>query len=258
MGTYLDDIVARHRVRAATDGRVWQDRLEQASPRTPRFRSALQSGSTIAIIAEIKRKSPSKGWLAQDLDAVAMASLYESNGASAISVLTDEEGFGGTLDDLRAIHQQNPLPLLRKDFTVSPNDVLDAYDAGADAVLLIVAALSDAELSQFHELTLQLGLDALVEIHSVEEAKRTEAIGATVIGINQRNLNTFEVDSEHAARLASALPSHVVKVCESGLRVAADVLVASQAGFDAVLVGEHFVTSNHPAQLLQEFANVPR
>ncbi len=258
MGTYLDDIVARHRIRAESDKRIWQDRAQQATPRVPRLRSALQSGSSIAVIAEIKRKSPSKGWLAEDLDAVTMASLYKENGASAISVLTDDEGFGGSLDDLRAIREHNSLPLLRKDFTISPNDVLDAYDARADAILLIVAILSDAELTEFHQLATQLGLDALVEIHSSEEAKRAEAIGATIIGINQRNLQTFEVDSDHAARLASSLPSQVVKVCESGLRRPEDVVAASRAGFDAVLVGERFVTSNHPAQLLHEFANVAR
>ena len=147
---------------------------------------------------------------------------------------------------------------MRKDFTISPNDVLDAYDARADAILLIVAILSDAELTEFHQLATQLGLDALVEIHSSDEAKRAEAIGATIIGINQRNLQTFEVDSDHAARLASSLPSQVVKVCESGLRRPKDVVAASRAGFDAVLVGERFVTSNHPAQLLHEFANVTR
>jgi indole-3-glycerol phosphate synthase len=210
------------------------------------------------VIAEIKRKSPSKGWLAPDLDASAFASLYDNAGASAISVLTDTEGFGGSLRDLASVVAATTLPLLRKDFTVAENDILDAFEAGASAILLIVAALSVEELTQFHALATSLGLDALVEVHSVDEALLARDLGATLIGINQRNLHTFAVDTEHAARLASSLGSTCVKVCESGLASVADVVAASSAGFDAVLVGEVFVTSPHPSETVRSFASVPR
>ena len=258
MGTYLDAIIERHRLRASTDSRSWQERLELATPKTATFGQALKAGPNVSVIAEIKRKSPSKGWLAPDLNAAAMATLYVQNGASAISVLTDEEGFGGTLKDLREVRAITAAPVLRKDFTVSHNDILDAFDAGADAVLLIVAALSDEELTSFFALANHLGLDSLVEVHSAEESLRAQAAGAEIIGINQRNLKTFEVDVEHAARLASSLPSHVVKVCESGLRLPSDVEAAGQAGFDAVLVGEHFVTSEDPGTLVRHFTSVAR
>ncbi len=258
MGTYLDDIVTRHRVRAASDTRNWRERMEVVVPRSSTFAQSLRAGENIAVIAEIKRKSPSKGWLAPTLDCVHMAALYAQSGASAISVLTDEDGFGGTLQDLRDVSAVSPLALLRKDFTVCHNDVLDAFDAGADAILLIVAALTDGELSEFHALATQLGMDVLVEIHSEGEAERAVALGSSIIGINQRSLNTFEVDSDHAAQLASSLPSHVIKVCESGLRTPDDVATASRAGFDAVLVGEHFVTSNNPGDLVRAFASIAR
>jgi len=258
MGTYLDAIVARHRLRAQSDSRDWRERAAVATPKQSSFNAALKSGENIAVIAEIKRKSPSKGWFAPTLDAAHLAKLYDLNGARAISVLTDEEGFGGTLDDLRDVRLVTARPILRKDFTVSANDILDAHDAGADAVLLIVAALSDEELGVFHELANSLGLDVVVEIHSSEEAQRAIALGAAIIGINQRNLHTFEVDSEHAARLASSIPDSITKVCESGLRGPEDVLAASRAGFDAVLVGERFVTSGGRAALVQAFAGVPR
>lgn len=258
MGTYLDDIVARHRLRASQDRRVWQDRKDAVTPRESRFADSLMSGDFVSVIAEVKRKSPSKGWLAPDIDASQLAQTYEHAGASAISVLTDQEGFGGTIDDLVQVNRTTNLPLLRKDFTVSENDVLDAFDAGADAVLLIVAALSDTELRSLHTLGTELGLDVLVEVHSRDEISRATNVGAKIIGINQRNLQTFDVDPAHAAELAASLPQETLKVCESGLRTADDVRVASQAGFSAVLVGEVFVTSEDIPDRVRSFASVPR
>jgi len=256
--TYLDAIGAAHRARAAADTREWRDR--SLSPRIgTSLRSALapSASGNVKVIAEIKRKSPSKGWLAEDIDAASMASLYEAAGASAISVLTDQLHFGARPDDLSIASRTSGLPTLRKDFTVCENDVLDAREQGAAAVLLIVALLSDDELSRFHQLATSLGLDVLVEIHDHHEAARAVACGARIIGVNQRNLTTFDVDPTHAAAVANLLPSDVVRVAESGLRTADDVVRAAAAGFHAVLVGETFVTSPNPHDIVTSFASVP-
>ena len=256
--TYLDAIGAAHRARAAADTREWRDR--SLSPRTgTSLLSALAPSTSlnVKVIAEIKRKSPSKGWLAQDIDASAMASLYEAAGASAVSVLTDQLHFGARHDDLSIASRSTALPTLRKDFTVCENDVLDALEQGAAAILLIVALLSDDELGRFHELATSLGLDVLVEIHDHTEAARAVSCGARIIGVNQRNLTTFDVDPTHAAAVANQLPSDVVRVAESGLRTADDVARAAAAGFHAVLVGETFVTSPTPYDTVSAFASVP-
>jgi indole-3-glycerol phosphate synthase len=218
---------------------------------------APSTSPNVKVIAEIKRKSPSKGWLAQNIDASAMASLYEAAGASAVSVLTDQLHFGARHDDLSTASRSTALPTLRKDFTVSENDVLDALEQGAAAILLIVALLSDDELVRFHELATSLGLDVLVEIHDHTEAARAVSCGARIIGVNQRNLTTFDVDPTHAAAVANQLPSDVVRVAESGLRTADDVARAAAAGFHAVLVGETFVTSPTPYDTVSAFASVP-
>jgi indole-3-glycerol phosphate synthase len=212
----------------------------------------------VAVISEVKRRSPSKGWLAEDLDAAATARLYADGGATAISVLTDLPHFGGTLDDLAAVRRAVDLPVLRKDFTVCENDVLDALEWGASAVLLIVALLSDDELARLHALARTVNLDALVEVHDEAEASRALRAGATLIGVNQRDLHTFAVDSLRAARVAQSLPHDVVKVAESGLRSADDVRVAGEAGFHAVLVGESFVTDASPGERVRDFAGVSR
>jgi indole-3-glycerol phosphate synthase len=149
------------------------------------------------------------------------------------------------------------LPVLRKDFTVSENDVLDAVEAGASAVLLIVAALRDQELTSFLALTDQYGIDALVEVHDTDEARRAVDAGARIIGVNQRNLRTFDVDPEHAASVIASLPRDSLTVCESGLSTLEDIERAAQAGFDAILVGEAFVTASDPASLVKAFALVP-
>ncbi len=253
--TYLDDIVAAHR--AVTDPRDWRARLDAAPYDGPSFADALR-GEHVGVIAEVKRRSPSKGPLALDLDPVTLARAYEQGGAAAISVLTDEQFFGGSLDDLRAVRAAVNRPILRKDFTINENDVLDARDVGAAAVLLIVSVLDDASLAGLIELAAACGLDALVEVHDEVESGRALAAGASIIGVNQRDLRTFEVDRERALRIGAALPASVVTVAESGLRDLADVEQVAAGGFDAVLIGETFVTSPSPADLVAAFAGVAR
>ena len=251
MGTYLDRILEAHRASAAADRRdhaaLHDAALEHAGRRTRRdFVSALRVPG-LSVIAEVKRRSPSKGDLRTGLDPAATASAYAAGGAACLSVLTDLDHFGGSPDDLVAARAAVDIPVLRKDFTVCRADVLDASLMGADAVLLIVAALSDHELSAFLGLATELGLAALVEIHDEEELARALAVGALLVGVNQRDLHTFEVDTERAVRVAAAMPAHVVRVAESGVRGPADAALLAAAGFDAVLVGESVVTAGDPA-----------
>jgi indole-3-glycerol phosphate synthase len=211
----------------------------------------------VKVVAEVKRRSPSKGWLHEGLDVARIARHYADGGASAISVLTDAEHFAGSQEDLEAVGGVVNLPLLRKDFTVSANDILDAADMGASAVLLIVAALDDDELEDFIGIAHDAGLDAIVEVHDHDEAKRSLDCGARIIGVNQRNLHTFDVDRDNAARVIESLPTSIVTVCESGLSSPEDVARAAEAGFDAVLVGEAFVTATDVAETVRAFASVP-
>ena len=255
---YLDEIMRFHRARAAADRREWRERIDEVVPCRSRFRAALRVGDTVGVIAEIKRRSPSKGWLHRDLDPAALSRAYESGGAAALSVLTDEEHFAGSPGDLRAAHDACALPLLRKDFTVCANDVIDALQFGASAVLLIVAALDDEECAHLLDVSARCGLDALVEVHDLDEARRALALGATLVGVNQRDLRTFEVSSERAAEVVAALPPSVVAVAESGLRDVSDVERAAQYGFDAVLVGESLVRSGDPAAAVRGLTGVKR
>ena len=246
----LDEIVAAHRRAAAEDERDL-DRLLEAAAAAPCSRRDLRAALAapgLSVIAEIKRRSPSKGDLAPDLDPALVAKSYAEGGAAALSVLTDRDWFGGSPDDLAAAKAACDLPVLRKDFTVDARDVADASLMGADAVLLIVAALSDAELASLRGLATDLGLTALVEVHDEEELDRALAAGADVIGVNQRDLRTFEVDRTLAGRLLVRVPPSVVTVAESGVRTRADV----PAGVDAVLVGESLVTSPDPPAAIRE------
>lgn len=256
--TYLDEILTHHRARAARDTRVWQDRLSETRYEGRSLLGALRSDVNpyVKVIAEVKRHSPSRGWLAPDLDAASCAQIYEGAGAAAISVLTDEAHFKGSRHDFEAVHASSTLPLLRKDFTVSANDVLDTAALGAAGVLLIVAALSDDELTQFVALADQCGIDALVEVHDHVEAQRALSAGARLIGVNQRDLHTFVVNPERAVAVRAALPDDIVTVAESGLRTRHDVIEVAEAGFDAVLVGEAFVRAAEPAATVHSFANV--
>lgn len=247
--TYLDKILDRHREVALGDHRPLEALLEQArSMSLPRgFRSALAGRTELGVIAEIKRRSPSRGDLNADLDPAALASTYERGGAACLSVLTDTEHFGGSVADLEAARAACSLPVIRKDFTVSERDVLDARIMGADCVLLIAAALEPAELAAFHALATDVGLDVLVEIHDERELEHALAANATLIGVNQRDLVTFEVDHDRAARMAGVIPARAIKVAESGVRHRDDARALKTAGYDAVLVGETIVTSSDPA-----------
>ncbi|CAB4622843.1 unannotated protein [freshwater metagenome] len=213
------------------------------------FRAAVETvaaSGEIAVISEIKRRSPSKGDLAPGLDPIELARQYERGGAACLSVLTDVDFFGGSIEDLVAARAACTLPVLRKDFTVSARDVCDARIMGADCVLLIAAALDQAELESFLKLSRAIGFDALVEIHDEAELDRAVAAGADLIGVNQRDLVTFAVDTDRAVRMAPQMPEGVVRVAESGITGPADAAVLAGAGYHAVLVGEHLVTSGDP------------
>ncbi len=248
MGTYLDLILAAHRAQAAADRRRVSSLAADAQECAPArgFREALQ-GEGLSVIAEIKRRSPKKGLLAPGLVPDVVAKEYEAGGAACMSVLTDIEFFGGSPLDLATARAACSLPVLRKDFTVSEADVCDARIMGADAVLLIVAALDDGELRAFRELADELGLAALVEAHDEAEVERALQAGADLVGVNQRDLVTFEVDTDRAVRVAAHIPEGVVRVAESGIANAADAARLRDAGYDAVLVGEHLVTSDDRA-----------
>ncbi|WP_353651128.1 indole-3-glycerol phosphate synthase TrpC [Nakamurella sp. A5-74] len=200
----------------------------------------------VGVIAEVKRASPSKGSLATIENPAKLAALYEDGGARAISVLTEQRRFGGSLADLDAVRAAVDIPVLRKDFIVTPYQIHEARAHGADLVLLIVAALEQPVLHGLLERVESLGMTALVEVHTEEEADRALEAGATVIGVNARNLKTLEIDRDVFARIAPGLPSNVITIAESGVRDTADLLTYAGAGADAVLVGEGLVTSGDP------------
>jgi indole-3-glycerol phosphate synthase len=257
MGNYLDSIIAAHRAVAVADHRDLGQLIDRAKQCPPArgFTEALRSAKrprTPAVIAELKRRSPSRGVLAPNLVPSTMARLYADGGAACLSVLTDDKFFGGSATDLAEARAAVDLPVLRKDFTVSLADVCDARLMGADALLLIVRALSATELRDMLKIAAELGLDPLVEVHDEDEARTAIREGATLIGVNQRDLGTFEVDPARAARVAKSIPSDVVRVAESGVKTASDVERLASAGFDAVLVGEALVTSTDPEEALRQ------
>lgn len=213
------------------------------------FRASLL-GRSPAIIAEVKQKSPSKGRLAGDVfDPVAIAKRYEASGAAAVSVLTDAEYFGGSLDDLKAVRAAISLPVLRKDFIIDEIQVAEAAVAGADAILLIAAALDAAHLKSLRELAEALGMDVLVEAHDGEELQKAAESGASIIGINNRSLKTFEESLEISLQLADSFPAGVVRVSESAIRSRTDIQRLTAAGYHAFLIGEQFM--REPATLLE-------
>ncbi len=254
--TYLDRILAAHRAAAARDDRDLDDLVQQARalPPTRGFEAALERAG-LGVIAEVKRRSPSKGDLRPDLDPAEVARAYERGGAACLSVLTDGEFFGGSPEDLAAARSAVSLPVIRKDFTVSSHDVCDARLMGADAVLLIVAALDDRELAHLHLLALQLGLDVLVEVHDADELDRALDVGATMIGVNQRDLVTFAVDRHRAADLRPLMPGGTVSVAESGVGGPEDAAALRAAGYDAILVGESVVTAGDPEAAVRALAS---
>jgi indole-3-glycerol phosphate synthase len=218
--------------------------------------AALAPAERVKIIAEVKRASPSRGALADIPDPASLALLYQAGGASAVSVLTEGRRFGGSLTDLEAVRDAISLPVLRKDFISDPYQVFEARASGADLVLLIVAALPQRQLQQLFELATELGMNVLVETHSAEEVERALDVGACIVGVNARNLSTFELDQDLFGSLAGSIPSGVVRVAESAVTSAADVAHYRSSGADVVLVGEALVTGGDPVATLGEFLRI--
>jgi indole-3-glycerol phosphate synthase len=215
----------------------------------PGFRAA----HGVAVIAEVKRRSPSKGHLAESPEPAALAAAYEAGGASAISVLTEQRRFSGSLADLDAVRSAVRIPVLRKDFTVDPYQVTEARAHGADLVLLIVAGLDDALMRDLHAQALELGMTPLVEVHAPDELDRAMALDPVLVGVNARNLKTLEVDPAAVIDLLPRIPEHVVTVAESGVTGPDDVADYVRAGAGAVLVGEALVTGGRPTEAVREF-----
>lgn len=262
METILDRLVASKRERLAEVRRAvpvakLREQLSEASPPKDFF-GALAGAPTIRVIAEVKRGSPSAGAIRPDADAVSQARTYESGGAACISVLTEETQFRGSLDDLRNVSRAVSLPVLRKDFLFDEYQIYEARVAGASTVLLIAEVLRDSGLLRgLIELSRELGMEPLVEVYEEANVERVVAAGARVVGVNNRNLRTFEVDLGHTARLARLLPSSVLLVAESGIRTVEDVQYLADAGARAVLVGETLMRAADPAGLIRAFSNVP-
>jgi len=246
MPTYLADILASHRARAAADDRSLSDLLQRAALAPPPrdFAGALR-GDGLSCIAEIKRRSPSRGELAPGLEPDLVAKEYVAGGAACLSVLTDVDHFGGSPADLASARQASGLPALRTRLM------------GADAVLLIVAALDDDELRRFAARAAELGLAALVEVHDEADLERAQAAGSRVVGVNQRDLRTFEVDHERACALARRIPAGVLAVAESGIRGADDARRLAEAGYDAILVGETLLRAGDRAGALRSMVGHP-
>jgi indole-3-glycerol phosphate synthase len=252
--TYLDRIVADVRKRlderklrvplSVLQGRVQADR---GGDHRPSFAQALRRPQ-VSLIAEVKRRSPSKGALRPDLDVSRLVETYAAAGAAAVSVLTEEDHFGGSLADLKAAVSRVTLPVLRKDFIVDPYQVWETRAYGASAVLLIASLLSDQELWQLAEVAGELGLDVLLEVHDAAEVERAVALPGAVIGINNRDLRSFQVSLETTVRLARKVPGDRLLVAESGIGGRADVERVAQAGVDAVLVGEALLRETDPEQ----------
>ena len=232
---------------------VLEKRAAGASPAGARFEGEIGTVGRVNVIAECKRRSPSKGVLAADYDPASIARLYERGGAAAISVLTEPTFFDGALEHLAAVRRASSLPLLRKDFIVDDYQLLEARAAGADAILLIVAALEQIELVRLQTRAWELGLAALVEVHDEEELTRAIDSGARVIGVNNRNLRTLQVDIDASDRLAARVPRGVIAVSESGLQSRADLKRLAAAGYRAFLIGERFMTDPDPAQAIADF-----
>jgi indole-3-glycerol phosphate synthase len=218
------------------------------------FGGALDDASEINIIAEFKRRSPSKGEIRGDADPLITAMAYQSAGAAAISVLTEEDYFGGSLDDLRAARKAVSLPILRKDFVFDEYQVYESAAAGADAVLLIVAALDDEALGRLRRITEdELGMDALVEVHTAGEMRRAAASGAKIIGVNNRDLQTFTVSLETSVQLAPIAPKGSVLISESGIQSGGDIRRLRSVGYHAFLIGESLMRASKPGEALRAF-----
>jgi indole-3-glycerol phosphate synthase len=254
--TILDRILQRKRheiaaAKADCSERELVSRLPSAPP--PRdFVDALRTGDRIHLIAEVKKASPSRGILRADFNPVAIAHIYETHGADCLSILTDESFFQGSLHYLRSVREAVKLPLLRKDFILETYQLLEARLAGADAVLLIAECLDDCQLRKLVQETCELGMVPLVEFYEAENCDRVVDAGATLVGVNNRDLRTFEVDLEHTVRMMAQIPGNCVVVGESGIRGRADTLRLQEAGVHAMLVGEHLVTQEDIGRAVRE------
>jgi indole-3-glycerol phosphate synthase len=248
MGSVLDKIVATKRAEIAAAKAVCPEgalrQLAAGAPPARDFFSALSAPGPIRLIAEIKKASPSQGLIRADFQPVEIGLIYQRHGASCLSVLTDEPYFQGSLEHLRQVREAVALPVLRKDFMLDSYQLLEARAAGADAVLLIAECLDDCNLRKLHNEAVALGMTPLVELYEPENLQRVFDAGATLIGINNRDLHTFETDLEHTLRLRERIPDECVLVSESGIRTRADVERLSAAGVDAILVGETLMTSD--------------
>jgi indole-3-glycerol phosphate synthase len=255
----LDEIVAGVRLdlaRRESQAPLADVRAALADVDPPRDPMPALRASGSSVIAEVKRRSPSKGALAEIADPAALATAYAAGGAAAISVLTEERRFGGSLDDLRAVRAAVDAPVLRKDFLVESYQVVEARAAGADLVLLIVAALDDDTLRRLHDEARELGLTVLVEVHDEAETERAVALGAELVGVNARNLKTLEIDQDTFGRLAPLVPDDRVKVAESGVFGPDDVARHVAEGARAVLVGEALVKDGDPERAVREMTGI--
>lgn len=260
-GTVLDRIMAHKQTEIAAAKLQRPLRGLQASlptaPKIPDFKAALHR-DTIALIAEVKKASPSKGLFLDDFDPVTIAGEYAQHGAAAISVLTDEHFFQGHLDYLEQIHAAVKLPLLRKEFVLDAYQVYEARLAGASAILLIAACLDDALLRDLYATVYALGMHALVEVHTAEELERVLKLSPQIVGINNRNLHTFNVDLQTTVQLAAQCPPDVTLVGESGIYTAQDIATLAKAGVHAVLVGESLILAEDRPRKIQELSGVQR
>jgi indole-3-glycerol phosphate synthase len=250
MTSVLDGIVRGKRAEVGRLG-PWASALRrQAEAADPArdFAGALRGGAEVSVVAEVKRRSPSAGWIRRDLNAGGQASAYVHGGAAAVSVLTDAEHFGGSREDLEAVRSAVAVPVLRKDFVIDPVQVYESRSMGADAVLLIVRILDGHRLKELLAAAESLGMAALVETHDAEELDRALSVGATLVGINNRDLSSFETDLAVAESLAPGVPEGIVLVGESGIHGPDDVDRLGEAGVDAVLVGESLVRSADPVE----------
>lgn len=244
---------------AVLSGRARElERAAVSAPPTRDFAGALRTGPTLSLVAECKRRSPGAGAIRPELDPAELTASYEKAGARALSVLTDRDYFGGTLEDLAAARARTRLPVLRKDFTLDPLHVLEARAGGADAILLIVRILADARLRELLSLATGLGLAVLVEAHDEAEVARALEAGAGIVGINNRDLATFTTSLDTTLRLVETIPPDVTVVSESGIRTAEDVAILARAGADAILVGETLLRAPDPGAAAARLSGVER
>lgn len=266
--SHSQDVGAIPGILASIVGTKWEEVAElerrasavhaalDTAPPVRDFRAALARPGSVSLIAECKRRSPGAGEIRPDLDPIRLATGYERAGASALSVLTDARYFGGSLEDLVTVRDASALPVLRKDFTVSPLQVVEARVHGADAVLLIVRILADEVLSELHALALDLGMAVLVEVHDAEELRRAVRIGADLVGINNRDLSTFTTELTTTLSLLADVPDNALVVSESGIHDVDDVRRLGEAGVDAILVGEALLRGPDPERRAAELVGV--